>query len=226
VAATIEGVTLEDPTVTISTAGTVSGGVSVTEVSATFTLGTNVQSTMSVSASSSPPSGTPDPSNADSVLSYVDVTVEGPLATRMSEGRFTIDVSDRDVDPATVTAQRYNGSEWHDVETEPVGDSRVEIISPDGYSAFAVSTNESAEPDQPTPTPTPVETPTGVETPTPEKTPTATSTPTQTPTLSTTATPVETATPTQGASGPGFGPVVALVALLVVLAKLTRRSGA
>jgi len=227
--ATIDQVSLEDPTVTISTEGTTSGGVSVTEVSATFNKATNSQSTMSVSASTSPPSGTPDPPDADNVVSYVDVTVKGTLANSISEGRFTVDVSERNVDPAAVTAQRYDGSEWHDVETEPIGDSTVQIISPDGYSAFAVSAGESADREQPTTTPTEVETDTPAETPTSAETPTAADTPaetaTPTPTAGAAATPTQTPTPTatSGAFGPGFGIVAALLAIVAALGVLRLR---
>jgi len=225
--ATIERVTLDDPTVSVSTTAS-AGGVSVTEASATFGKASNSENTMSISASTSPPSSAPSPPNAESVVSYVDVTIEGSLADDVTEGRFTLDVGGSGVDPADVSAQRYDGGQWQDVETEPLDESTVEVVSPDGYSAFAIGASESSEPQQPTATPTPVETDTPVETATAADTPAGTATPTpgadtseQTPESTATQTPAP--TPTPGAGGPGFGVVAALLAFVATLAALRRR---
>jgi cobalamin biosynthesis Mg chelatase CobN len=106
--------------------------------------------------------------------------------------------------------------------------STVEVVSPDGYSAFAIGASESSEPEQPTATPTPVETDTPVETATAADTPAGTATPTpgadtseQTPESTATQTPAP--TPTPGAGGPGFGVVAALLAFVATLAALWRR---
>jgi len=220
--ASIQRVTLEEPTVTFDTPGTASGDISVRQVSAIFEKATNTENTMTATARSSPPSGIPAPSNAESVLGYVDITIEGSLAESVSEGRFTVDVSGTGVDPADVTAQRYDGSQWQDVETNPVDETAVEVISPDGYSVFAIDASESGEPEQVTATQTPIETETPVETTTPAGTATSTvSVDSSTPTPEPTATPAP--TPTPGAGGPGFGVVVAVLALVATLATLRRR---
>lgn len=218
--ATIEAVA-PDATVSVDVEGASTDAVSVTGASATFKKGTNTESTMSISASASPPSDTPSPPAADTVVGYVTVDVDGSLADDVSEGRFTLDVSGSDIDPATVTAHRYDGSEWNEVETDPVDETTVEVISSDGYSPFAIGASESAEPDEPTATPTAVETETPTATATPSDEETAEATPTaavdaETPEPTATATP----TPTPGASGPGFGVLIALVAILAVLARV------
>ncbi|MFC7175221.1 PGF-CTERM sorting domain-containing protein [Haloplanus litoreus] len=69
-----------------------------------------------------------------------------------------------------------------------------------------------------TPEPTETPEPTPTETATPEPTPTETSTPEPT----ATATATETPTPTEG-GGPGFGAIVAVIALLAAALLATRR---
>ncbi len=220
--ATIERVAADDPAVSIAVEGAAAESFAVTEASTTFEEGTDAEGTMSVSAGAARPANTPSPPGDDRVLGYVSADVEGPLADDVAEGSFTIDLSGSDIDPEDAVAHRHDGDEWQDVETRAVDDTRVEVVSPEGYSVFAVRANEE---DQPASTETPAPTtPTDGEPQ--ETTETATSTPgtieAETPEQTATATPGATATPTPGAAGPGFGILIALLALVVTLARLRR----
>jgi len=204
--ATIERVAADDPTVSVAVEGAAVESFAVTEASATFDRGVDAESTMSVTASTDRPTNVPSPPVDGRVLGYATVDVEGTLADAVAEGSFTLDLSGSGVGPADVTAYRYDGDEWQRVETRAVGDTSVEVVSPDGYSVFAIGTGETDEP-------------VSTDTPASTATPTATQTPTVTPTpIGTPATPTgaQTPTPTEtpGAFGPGFGPIVAVLAVL------------
>jgi hypothetical protein len=215
--ATIERVGTDDPTVSIAVEGAAAESFAVTESSTAFEEGTDAEGTVSVSASAARPANTPSPPGDDRVLGYVSVDVEGELADDVAEGSFTVDLSGSDIDPADVTAHRYDGDEWQRVGTRAVGDASVEVTSPGGYSAFAIGTGETDEPVS-TDTPATTATPTGANPE--ESTETATSTPATVDVGTPTRTATATSTPTPGASGPGFGAPVALLALAAALAGL------
>jgi hypothetical protein len=201
----------------IAVEGAAAESFAVTESSTAFEEGTDAEGTVSVSASAARPANTPSPPGDDRVLGYVSVDVEGELADDVAEGSFTVDLSGSDIDPADVTAHRYDGDEWQRVGTRAVGDASVEVTSPGGYSAFAIGTGETDEPVS-TDTPATTATPTGANPE--ESTETATSTPATVDVGTPTRTATATSTPTPGASGPGFGAPVALLALAAALAGL------
>ena len=217
--ATIERVGADDPTVSIAVEGAAAGSFAVTESSTAFEEGTDAEGTVSVSASAARPANAPSPPGDDRVLGYVSVDIEGALADDVAEGSFTIDLSGGDIHPADVTARRYNGDQWQRVETRSVGDTSVEVVSPDGYSTFTVGTGETDEPAS-TDTPATTATPTGANPE--ESTETATSTPAAVEVEASTRTATATSTPTPGASGPGFGILIVLLALVVTIARLRR----
>lgn len=236
---TIDRVSLNNPTVSVQTAGIESGGICVKEVSATFNMGTTVDNTMSIHTSSTPPSNTPDPPNADRVRTYVSIEIDGNLADSVVEGRFTLDVSGTNVAPEDMTAHRYTGNEWQEVEARAIGDTTVEVVSPNGYSVFAIGDAGSNDTEQPT-TATPISTRTQTATATPTTT-TATSTPTGAQTVTTTPTATTTdreLTPetesttepaleetTTGGSGPGFEATAVLFALFAMTMFAVKRRG-
>lgn len=229
----IEQVSESDPTVTVSVDESTGEGLSVSEVSATFDTGTSTDNEMTVDAGDSPPAAVPEPAEEDkAVLGYVSVDVEGNLDDQVAEGSFLVHLDSTDLentDPDDIIAKHYHDGEWQTVETERVDASTVKVITPD-YSAFAITT-EQRDTTTPTATPTPTltqtttpaqstQTPAPAETltPTPEQ---STETPVGTDAVeSPTAT--ATATQTPGAAGPGFGVLVALLALVVTLARLRR----
>lgn len=205
--ATIERVTLDDPTVSVAVEGATTETVAVTEVTASFETGTNSDNTLSVGTSDSRPDGTPVPPG-DRVLGFVTVDVEGNLAEDVAGGSFTLDLADGDVGLQDVTAHRYHDGEWEALDVDAVGDTTVSVTTP-GFSVFAIGADVPAE--QATETTTPATT----ATPTPSTTSTTTATPSRT----TASTP-----PTTEAGGmPGFGLGAGLVALLVVAALAGRK---
>ena len=138
----------------------------------------------------------------------LDVTVESPdgvdLAgnARITESgeSVTVDTSGADPGPYRISVE---GS-----------------VIEDGRASTTVTVSgapESTPTPTTTPTPTPTATPTPTPTPaaTPPPTPTPTATPTPAPTTTPTPTPAATLTATEG-GGAGFGPVVAVLALLAV----------
>jgi PGF-CTERM protein/PGF-pre-PGF domain-containing protein len=201
----IEQISLEDPSISVSTNVQADNGIGVTRVNASFNMGTTVDNTMSVEAGSSPPSSVPERSD-DGVIGYVSVTIDGNLNDRVTSGSFDVSLDRLGLDnvaPEDIVAERYHGGEWQTVQTQVVDESSVRVLSP-GYSTFVIRQAATSTP-----------TPRVTATPTPSDAP-VTATPHQTtvePTISVSS-PTE-STQTPGADGPGFGPVVAVVGLLV-----------
>jgi PGF-CTERM protein len=156
----------------------------------------------------------------------LDVTVESPDGVdvagnaRITESGGSVTVETGNTDPGT-----YRIS----VEASDIEDGRASTtVTVAGAAAEPTATST------PTPTATPTHTPTATPThtpaPTPTPTPTATPAPTPTETASPTPQPPDTPEPTATAtptvtegSGSGFGPVVALLALLALTAVARRR---
>jgi PGF-CTERM protein len=157
----------------------------------------------------------------------LDVTVENPDGVDLagnsrittSGGSVTVDTSGADPGEYRIV-----------VEGSGIEDGRASTtVTVAGETERPTATATA----RPTPTPTPTSAPTPTATSTPAATATATSTPTVTPTptpaVTTTSTPTVTPTETPTSTptttqddGPGFGPIVALLAVLTVAA-LTRR---
>ncbi|MFB6309580.1 MAG: hypothetical protein ABEH64_00220 [Salinirussus sp.] len=214
--ALIDRVTLDDPTVSFGVSGATAGGFAVKTASATFDMGTNVDNRMRVRASERLPADIPMPPVDTDVRGYVTLDIEGNLADRVTEGSFTLDVSEFEVPPKSIIAARFNGTDWVSVPTNSVNETHVKIRAPNGFSTFAIGVQQVSTP---TLTPTPTSTPTPPPTPTPTMTQTATPTPSgtvgvMTPTASPTATP--------GTNGPGFGVAIGLLAVLLLGARLVR----
>ncbi|WP_338742099.1 PGF-CTERM sorting domain-containing protein [Haloplanus salilacus] len=159
----------------------------------------------------------------------LDVTVDDPdgldLAgnARITEsgGSVTVDTSGADPGTYRITVE---GSAIED------GSRTVEVTVAGGPDGTATDTPTATPAPTATATPTPTATDTPTAAPTPTETPTATVTgpltetppPTSTPTAPATATPTATPTPT-ATDGPGFGALVAVVALLVGTHAAVRR---
>jgi PGF-CTERM protein/PGF-pre-PGF domain-containing protein len=192
----------------------------VEEVEATF--GTTTTGSVTVDPVGSFPSGAPPPDGR--VLGAVDITPPSDVASDAGSLRITVARSTVDAmggTPERLQIVRYDGVELQPLETTVSrADGRVIVLTAEtpGFSVFGVVMR-----DRPTPTPTATVTPTPTATPTL----TATATATGTPARSATATPpvttdAGTRTPTAG-SGPGFGGVGAVVALLAVSLLARRR---
>jgi len=139
----------------------------------------------------------------------LDVTVDAPDGVDLAGNRrITESGGSVTVDTSGAAPGTYRIA----VEGSDVEDGRASTeVTVAGGTADPTPTPTAT--DSPTPTPTP--TPTATDSPTP--TPTATDSPTPTPTATPTATPTPTETPVStGDSGVGFGPVVALLAVLAV----------
>lgn len=217
----VEQVSADEP-VSVSLDGIETDSISVAEVEADFSESTDDGTSMTVTASPDRPADAPD-APTDTVVGYVTVDVEDDMSEAVAEGTFTVDVSDADVAAEDATAYRYHDGEWSQVETEAVGDGTIRVLTP-GYSTFAVGTTSGVTGADPTSATTPAatpppspSTPTGEgATPDPAGT-TPSLTPGDGPTPTQAGTPSPGGTPTPGASGPGFTPAVALLALLVAL---------
>jgi PGF-CTERM protein/PGF-pre-PGF domain-containing protein len=161
----------------------------------------NSQFDLSVSAQDTRPASVSKLSGATTV-GYIQVEPQGVTDEQISSGTFRLDIPNRVVTdaggtPEDVVVYRFNDGEWQALETQYTGASYL-VESP-GFSVFAVAIQQQTTP---TPTTTPTATPTPTPTATPGDTPTSTATTTTT--------------------SPGFGAVVALIALLAV-ALLARR---
>jgi len=119
-------------------------------------------------------------------------------------------------DPETVTLYRSTGTDWTPLRTTRVtteNDTLVYEARTTGFSALLLAVDEPAAPTNTT-TASATATATATATPTPTPTPTPTSTATARPRTADTSTP---------GSAPGFGPLVALVAVLLAAAAGVRR---
>jgi len=121
--------------------------------------------------------------------------------------------------PENVTVYRYEDG-WTALDTKHLGNGTYRATSA-GFSVFAVG-SEDDDQQQSQRTPTPTATPTPSPTPTPTATDSGadgaatTDTPTATEAGTEPATEAETTTAT-GATGPGFGPILALLAAVSTL---------
>jgi PGF-CTERM protein len=150
----------------------------------------------------------------------LDVTVESPdgvdLAgnARITESGGSVTVDTGNTDPGT-----YRVS----VEGSDIEDGRASTtVTVAGAAAEPTATATATPTPTPTSTPTPTQTPAPTPTATPASTPTETASPTPHPPDTPEPTATTTPTVTEG-SGAGFGPVVALVALLSLAAVARRR---
>ncbi|MEA5409539.1 PGF-CTERM sorting domain-containing protein [Haloarculaceae archaeon H-GB2-1] len=158
------------------------------------------------------------------------IDVVGDLAGRDRGGAFTFSVPDyqfagRNATAADVQAYHYDetAGEWEPIPTTYLGDGTFEATT-DSFSTFAVGIDDhsaqttATTTETATPTATPTARTTAVETASP--TPTTTEAPTATETAASEQSPVTTTSGT----GPGFGVLGAVLALLaVVLAVRFRR---
>jgi PGF-CTERM protein len=119
---------------------------------------------------------------------------------------------------ATTDEWSYDGTYRIALELDDVETGTYTLEADDSYNTDTVQVEIVAERMTPTPEPTPTERPT--PTPTERPTPTPTERPTERPTSTATAT--ATPTPTEG-GGPGFGAVVALLALVAAALLAIRR---
>lgn len=237
----IDSISVRD-SISIVSDGVAAGGVEVRETRLSFDMGTNSDNEITVSADASPPSAVSPLSDARA-LSYLTIDVRGNLEGRETDGTITFAVdedslTDAGSTVADVQAYHYNAEagNWAAIETRRRNGTTFEATT-DSFSTFAVGlTGSSAQQSTPEPTPvsttatpeqttelTPVSTPT-----TPEQT--AESTPhsaaEQEPAVTETQTAepqtTTTATTTPGNSGPGFGPVVVLLAVAVLTVRTIR----
>lgn len=230
--ATIDGVKVDDPTVSVPVEDVATDAVSVTEASVTFAKGSNRETQVEVSASASRPSSVTDSPDGE-VVSYVTVDVTGSLEDGVSEGSFTLELADADASPQAVRVHRYHDGEWQPVETTVVDENTVKVHTP-GFSVFAVEVADGTTAQTATVTPTAsgtVTTPaTQANTQTqtqrtatkPSSEPGAQSTGAgDSTTARSTEPPAPTSTPTGGQAG--FGMLVGVLAIVGSLVAATRR---
>jgi hypothetical protein len=153
----------------------------------------------------------------------LDVTVESPdgidLAgnRRITEsgGSVTVDTSSADPGTYEITVEGSNIEAGRRTAAVTVAGGRTATPTPEPTTTPTAAPSPTPVPTATT-TPEPTTTPTAAPSPTPAPTPTTTPEPTSTPT----ATPSPTAT---DAAGTGFGPLLALLALLASAAVVRRR---
>jgi PGF-pre-PGF domain-containing protein/PGF-CTERM protein len=137
----------------------------------------------------------------DGTLGYLRVETEGLTATKLKRAQLRFEVSRAAMDelgasPDAVQLYRYHDGAWRAVETRHAGGTTFVGVTP-GFSVFAVGVQS---PDAGTQTPTATPTPT-------DRSPATTASSGE----GSSSTPNTTET-----TGPGFGPLVSLVALLAV----------
>jgi PGF-pre-PGF domain-containing protein/PGF-CTERM protein len=159
------------------------------------------------------PAGVDAPPQGRSILE-MDISGPDPSGSEMATVRITVSqtlLNAFNAEPEELLIVHYTDGEWEPLETSVVSEDPVVLEGQlEGFSTFAV-----VQADQPTTaTPTATPEPTDTATATPEPTDTATPEPADT------DTPEPTTTSTQL---PGFGPLVALVALLALGAVALRR---
>ncbi|AZH27179.1 PGF-CTERM sorting domain-containing protein [Haloplanus aerogenes] len=151
----------------------------------------------------------------------LDVTLENPdgvdLAgnSRITEsgGSVTVDTSGADPGTYRIVVEGSDIEDGRATTTVTVAGGAAEPTATPTPEPTPTPTATSTPTARPTPTATPTPTPTATPTPTPTATPTESPTPHPPDTPEPTATP----TPTEG-GGAGFGPLVALLALLALTA--------
>ncbi|ESS06420.1 MAG: PGF-CTERM archaeal protein-sorting signal [uncultured archaeon A07HB70] len=138
--------------------------------------------------------------------------VEGETNLQPDDNVITVELrnEDRSVDLVSTDLWGQSGSWLVELDTDDAAIGTYDLVVEDGTNTRREQVELVETLDTPTPTPTERDTPTPTSTPTASPTPTPTATPTASP------------TPTAG-GGPGFGAVVALVALLAAALLATRR---
>jgi len=142
------------------------------------------------------------------------MVVEGTTNLQPDDNVITVELRDEDVSVDLVSTDLWGQSgNWVvEIDTSGAAVGTYDLVVEDGSNTRREEVELVETLDTPTPTPTEEDTPTPTPTPTESPTPTPTDSPT----------PTATPTPTSG-GGPGFGAVVALVALLAAALLATRR---
>jgi major cell surface glycoprotein (TIGR04216 family) len=151
------------------------------------------------------------------------LVAEGGTNLRPDDNSITVELMTSDGDSVALTTTEewsFDGTYQVSLELEDVQTGTYDLEADDSYNTDIVSVEIVQQVQTATPEPTDTPEPTPTETATPEPTPTATPEPTPTETMEPTAT--ETPTPTEG-GGPGFGAIVAVIALLAAALLATRR---
>ncbi|CCC39639.1 probable secreted glycoprotein [Haloquadratum walsbyi C23] len=169
--------------------------------------------TVSVTALDDPPADTNYPQQRATPLTAVDVTVPDAAENQPATVRIAVDrdlVQDTRAAPGDLQVERFDNGQYTVLQTSVADVTADEVVleaNTPGFSVFAVTVPKPGQ--QVTPTPTPTPTPTQTPTPAPDETPTTT----------------ETETPTSTPGGiPGFGVMVAVLAVLIAALVFHRRS--
>jgi PGF-CTERM protein/PGF-pre-PGF domain-containing protein len=173
--------------------------------------------TVSVTALDDPPADTNYPQQRATPLTAVDVTVPDAAEDQPAMVRIAVDrdlVQDARAAPGDLQVERFDNGQYTVLQTSVADVTADEVVleaNTPGFSVFAVTVPKPGQQVTPTPTPTPAPTPTPTQTPTPA--------PDETPTTT------ETETPTSTPGGiPGFGVMVAVLAVLIAALVFHRRS--
>jgi len=149
------------------------------------------------------------------------MVVEGNTNLRPDDNSITTELLTAEGDSvalSTTDEWSYDGTWSTEIELEDVQTGTYDLEADDGENTDLVEVEIVQNVQTATPEPTETPEPTPTETATPEPTATATPEPTDT----ATAEPTDTPTPTEG-GGPGFGAIVAVIALLAAALLATRR---
>ncbi|WP_425601752.1 HVO_2072 family ArtA-dependent S-layer glycoprotein [Haloplanus pelagicus] len=149
------------------------------------------------------------------------MVVEGSTNLRPDDNAITVELMTTDgssVALSTTDEWSYDGTWMVSLELDDVQTGTYDLEADDSYNTDVVEVEIVQNVQTATPEPTETPEPTPTETATPE--PTATATPE--PTATSTPEPTDTPTPTEG-GGPGFGAIVAVIALLAAALLATRR---
>jgi major cell surface glycoprotein (TIGR04216 family) len=144
---------------------------------------------------------------------------EGGTNLRPDDNSITLELLTQEGDSVALTTTEewtFDGTYSVALELQDVQTGTYTLESDDSYNTDTVEVEIVQSVETATPEPTPTDTPEPTPTDTPEPTPT------ETPEPETETTPTATPTPTEG-GGPGFGALVAVIALLAAALLATRR---
>ena len=183
----------------------------ISEIRATFDGSTT--GFVSISSVSELPSGAP--ATSGTLIAAIDISPPEDVADSPGTVELTVSrpaIEGAGADPSELRIVRYNetAGELDTLDTDVVSESNSTVVvaaDTPGFSVFGVVADQDTQATA-TSTPTPTVTPT--------RTPTAA--PTQTPTASSTSTPASTES-----AAPGFGALVAVIALLAAALLVSRR---
>nr|AKY04255.1 major cell surface glycoprotein [uncultured haloarchaeon] len=149
------------------------------------------------------------------------IEIQGQTNQRPDENVITVELLDEEGDSVTIsdTEQWGTNGNWNatiELNAVETGNYTVEADDGDNSDRASVQVVEQVTEETPTPEPTATEEPTPTATPEP--------TATEEPTPTATATPTATSTPETGTGTPGFGIVVALIALIAAALLAVRRN--